>query len=415
MSERNSHDQSNEMHAHEHVCVHEPKWPGRRWCVGAAQAVGTLAAMPFARLVDVSKRALAAQAAGEARAEKAQGSSKETRIVLLGTAGGPPPAVGSAGIATAVVAGDGVYLVDCGRSAVTQFMNAGLDLSKIKGFFVTHLHLDHVIDLFDFFALGLTAPNREMPGISQPVPVYGPGRAAASAFLRPVDNPIGGANPIPGTADLMRLSAEAVAYQLNQEKLLGAPDVRDLIDVREIPVPAGVPASPNPPPSTLQPFPLFENDDVKVTATMVPHVFASYAFRFDTDDGSFVLSGDTAKSNNLITLSKDADVLVHEVVDLDGAVEAGLLTPDLRTLFLRGHTDVLEVGSIAQAAGAKHLVLDHFIPAQPGVVNQARWRRQAKEGYDGDVIVGRDLMAVTPAGKVAGPPFCLRSSMGRLW
>lgn len=401
MPERNSHDQGEEVHTHEHVCVHESR---RRWFLGAALAVGTLAALPFARPVEVPKGALAAQAAGKARAEQTLGASKskETRIVLLGTAGGPPPVVGSAGIATAVLAGDGVYLVDCGRGALTQFMNAGLDLSKIKGIFVTHLHLDHVIDLFDFFALGLTIPNSKLPGIRAPVPVYGPGRAPASTFSRPVEDPIGGANPFPGTADLIQLSAQALAYQLNQQKVIGAPDVRDLIDVREIPIPAGVPASPNPPPATLQPFSLFENDEVKVTATMVPHVFASYAFRFDTDGGSFVMSGDTTKSDNLIRLSKGADVLVHEVVDFDGAEQAGLLTPELKPFFRKSHTDVLEVGSIAQAAGAKHLVLDHFIPAQPGVVDQARWHRQAKQGYDGEVIVGRDLMAVTSAGKVTG-------------
>lgn len=80
-------------------------------------------------------------------------------------------------------------------------------------------------------------------------------------------------------------------------------------------------------------------------------------------------------------------MLVHEVDDLDGMVEVRLLAPELKTLFLRGHTDVLAVNSIAQAAGAKHVVLDHLIPAQPGVVNHERWRRQAKQGYDGDVIV----------------------------
>ncbi|MGH3752016.1 MAG: hypothetical protein ACRDRP_04845 [Pseudonocardiaceae bacterium] len=57
-------------------------------------------------------------------------------------------------------------------------------------------------------------------------------------------------------------------------------------------------------------------------------------------------------------------MLVHEVDDLDGTVEVGLLTPELKTLFLRGHTDVLAVNSIAQAAGAEYLVLDHFIPAR---------------------------------------------------
>ena len=61
---------------------------------------------------------------------------------------------------------------------------------------------------------------------------------------------------------------------------------------------------------------MFEDDRVRVSATLVAHapVWPAFAFRFDTDDGSIVFSGDTARSENLIKLAKGADILVHEVI-----------------------------------------------------------------------------------------------------
>jgi hypothetical protein len=47
-----------------------------------------------------------------------------------------------------------------------------------------------------------------------------------------------------------------------------------------------------------------------------PPVEPSFAFRFDTPERSIVISGDTARSEGLITLAKDADVLVHEALSV---------------------------------------------------------------------------------------------------
>ena len=61
------------------------------------------------------------------------------RVITLGTAGGPrwwgAPSTGRRrnGIATAVVVGTAVYLVDCGRGASGQFAEAGLDYRHAFG------------------------------------------------------------------------------------------------------------------------------------------------------------------------------------------------------------------------------------------------------------------------------------------
>ncbi|ADI11735.1 hypothetical protein SBI_08617 [Streptomyces bingchenggensis BCW-1] len=76
----------------------------------------------------------------------------------------------------------------------------------------------------------------------------------------------------------------------------------------------------------MRPFTIMEDDDVKVTAVLVPHgaVFPAYAYRFDTDHGSVVCSGDTAPSLNVITLAQNADVLVHGALYPEGLAGLGL-------------------------------------------------------------------------------------------
>ena len=54
------------------------------------------------------------------------------------------------------------------------------------------------------------------------------------------------------------------------------------------------------------------------TAILVQHapVFPAFGYRFDTPTGSVAFSGDTGECENVVRLAKDADVLVHEVIDL---------------------------------------------------------------------------------------------------
>jgi hypothetical protein len=51
----------------------------------------------------------------------------------------------------------------------------------------------------------------------------------------------------------------------------------------------------------MPPFPVYQDDRVRVTATLALHppVFPSFAFRFETEDASIVFSGDTARSDNV--------------------------------------------------------------------------------------------------------------------
>ena len=138
---------------------------------------------------------------------------------------------------------------------------------------------------------------------------------------------------------------------------------------------------------------------VSVKAVLVNHapVFPAFAYRFDTPDGSIVLSGDTSPSENLIKLAQDADILVHEVLHQPSV---GDLVPEsvpnrdeqLKHIF-SAHTASTAVGKVAQEANVDKLVLNHFVPGDKVVPDEV-WHDDAKADFDGEVIVGKDLHEV---------------------
>src|SRR3989442_1485446 len=111
-----------------------------------------------------STAALAATAAlAPLRAARAQGASKKTRLVLLGTGGGPRVIPnGRAKSANLIVANGVPYVVDCGEGVAHQLVRAGVALNTLRYVFITHHHSDHNLDygnlIHDSWAAGLRAP-----------------------------------------------------------------------------------------------------------------------------------------------------------------------------------------------------------------------------------------------------------------
>lgn len=320
-----------------------------------------------------------------------------TRLVLLGTSGGPLPSPVRAGIAQAVVVAGRAYVVDCGYGATRQLRRARL-LRCLAGVFLTHLHSDHDCDYFNLFLLGWPL-LQDLP----PIPVYGPGSAGGLAALPPdaPDTPafpvISPAAPTPGLIEATEHQYRAHAYDINARiRDSGRGDIRELVHPREVPVPSGLAArGPDRVAPAMDPILVVENDDVRVSAVLVHHppIFPSFAYRFDTADGSIVLSGDTTPSANLVTLAGGADILVHEVYD-DGAADRDDDPPTReserrRQHLVASHTPLNQVGAVAARAGVARLVLTHFIPGDD-VLPDEHWLAGVT-GFGGEVIVGHDL------------------------
>jgi len=303
------------------------------------------------------------------------------RLVFLGTAGGPTPAIGRKGIATALVVDGDVYLIDAGYGVLSQYLDAGLRLDRLRAVLITHLHGDHIADLFNLFMFGANTVHGQAPGISEPVDVIGPGT---------VQTPLGplqpyGEAPYAGLAGFFEHSYAAQALTLNAWAM-GMSDIKNLVRLHEIPVGAGVdPATP--------PFTVLENDDVRITATPVPqHLIGSFAYRIDTRHGSVVFSGDTGPSRNVSDLARGADILVHAVMDFEAVVAEGF-PAELEPLFTQVHTEVRDVGRVAADAGVPCLVLNHFVPpSRPTPPEQ--WTKRIRHDYTGEVIIAEDLLTI---------------------
>ncbi len=118
---------------------------------------------------------------------------------------------------------------------------------------------------------------------------------------------------------------------------------------------------------------------------------------FDAADRSIVISGDTAPSDNLMKLARDADVLVHAVVYVPAVDRLVARVPNaarLKASIVAHQTSVEDAARLAQAAGVKTLVLSHLIPADDPDMTDQLWIDAARTHFHGSIIVGKDLLEI---------------------
>ena len=279
-----------------------------------------------------------------------------TRLILLGTGGGPRPRVDRVASAQVILVDDFAYVIDCGDGVSRQLVAAGVPLTQLRHILVTHNHSDHNLDY------GNLIYSAWVVGLDRRIDTWGP----------------------PPLEKMTRLFLEMNAYDI---------DVR-IADERKLPLVPLVHAH-----EITKGGTLFNETGVNVTSALVTHplVEPAFAYRFDTPDRSIVISGDTAPSDNLIQLAKGADVLVHEAMYLpaiDRLVARTPNAPRLKEHILASHTTAEDAGRVAQAAGVKLLVLSHLVPADDRTITNEMWIRAARMHFRGRIIVGRDLLEV---------------------
>jgi ribonuclease BN (tRNA processing enzyme) len=277
-----------------------------------------------------------------------QAAPTRSRLILLGTAGGPTPKKTRSGPSQVIVVGDRGYVIDCGDGVARQMALAGV-LNTLRHVFITHHHSDHDADYGNLLLLAWGA------NLKTRVDTWGP-------------------------PPLERMTK--LFFQMNEEDLKvrvkdeGKPPLPPLVHAHEI----------------RRGGEVMRDDLVTVTSALVEHplVPVAFAYRFDCPDRSIVISGDTRRSESVVRLARGADVLVHEALYVPAA--PGAPGSALRRHIMESHTAVEDAGRVATEAGVKTLVLSHLVPAEEPPISDDQWLAAARSQFAGRIIVGHDLL-----------------------
>ncbi len=271
-------------------------------------------------------------------------------LTLLGT-GCPVVSLERAGPAQLVSLGERHLLIDCGSGVTQRLLAAGVPGRKIDALLLTHLHSDHLVDLFQ---LVISSWHQ---GRERPWQVFGP----------------------PGTKryveGLMTLWQPELAQRIAYER---RPSTASLeVEVTEIA--AGW---------------RLDLDGLEATAFDVEHHPVKHAFGFHCAGGGrrLVVSGDTRRCAALIEAARGADLLLHEVfVHREMPVVAGVRSAETVANVAAYHTLATEVGKIATEAGVGALCLTHIVPPAAG---RAALLAEVMADFKGPTLLGEDLMRI---------------------
>jgi ribonuclease Z len=217
-------------------------------------------------------------------------------------------------------------------------------MKSLRRVFITHLHSDHTLGLPDLIFSPWVLERAE------PLEAYGPPGLAAMA------------------SNIQAAWREDVEIRLRG----GEPSNKTGYRVKAHEVQPGV---------------IYKDANVTVKAFAVPHGAWKYAYgyRFEARDRTIVISGDATFSPAMIEQARGADVLIHEVYS-----EAGFatLSPEWKKYHAAYHTSARDLARIAAAARPRLLVLYHFLLWGQ---TEEQLLREIRAGYDGKVVVGKDL------------------------
>ncbi len=273
---------------------------------------------------------------------------------MLGTAGGPRPVAKRSAPAQAIVHRGEVHVVDCGNGVARQMALAGIPRRDLTGVYITHHHADHMLDLG---ALPLIAWT---DGCENEIDVYGP----------------------PGTTgmveDFLSMTRPEIEARTATTGRRSFPEMLRNTDVPDARV-------------------IRDANGLRVSTGLVDHppFDVALGYRFDSDEGSVVFSGDTRFSPGLVELARGADVLVHEAIfpEALAAQVEGSKAETLIQHLTSCHTTAADAGRAAREAGVGTLVLSHLVPGSD-VVSDEMWLEAAASSFDGRIIVARDLQEI---------------------
>ena len=281
------------------------------------------------------------------------------RITLLGT-GGPRPDPARQGPATLIEAAGLRLLFDAGRGVATQLARCGVAVTDLDAVFITHHHFDHIGGLGDLL---MASWNN---GRAEPLTVVGPlGTAEIIAAL------------------LDHVYARDIEFRIAEEWALGRPlePPQAMVNVREMlngtmELSHGVHVE------------VGKVEHGSTTLDLPIEQWSTLGYRIEAEGQSIAISGDAVAGASLGDLAANASALV---------MCAYLSQDEITTDEDRFLTDQILAGApqavaIAKDAGVQRLILTHIREKSDEALDAMH--AQAAATFDGEVIVGEDLLRV---------------------
>jgi ribonuclease Z len=277
------------------------------------------------------------------------------QITLLGT-GCPQCDPDRLGPAALVRAAGRAFLVDCGSGATQRLVSAGSSGAALDAVLLTHLHSDHLVDLYQLIV------SSWHQGRDRPQRVFGP--QGTRRFVE-------------GTLALWR---DELALRLAHER---RPSTAALeVEVTEI-----------------APGTVLDEGGVAIEAVAVDHapVREAYGFVFRAAGLAAAFSGDTRRCPALVEAARGADLLVHECfIHREMHAKPGVRSAETIAAVASYHTLSSEVGKVAAESGVKALALTHFVPTR---FDKHALLAEVARDYAGPILVGEDLMTIDLAAR----------------
>lgn len=287
----------------------------------------------------------------------ASAGAAEMKVTLMGT-GSPVPSPNRFSQSTLVEAGDQALVFDMGRGVSIRLAQLDIPLGSVDAHFITHLHSDHLDGLTDLWGTGwLPTPFGSR---TSPMVIHGPEGTVAM------------------TDNLTEAFAADISIRLADEKLPLAGIAFDAHDEG--------------------PGIVYEKDGVTVSAFDVDHgelIKPSFGYKIEYDGKTVVISGDTRRDERVAQQAMGADLLIHEVADIDpGLMET---FPRFREI-TDHHTTPEQAGEIFSMARPKLAAYSHIIALKPGQglaedQDASTIIARTRTTYDGPLVAGTDLMS----------------------
>jgi ribonuclease BN (tRNA processing enzyme) len=292
-------------------------------------------------------QALAQAQDGEPACPPAQGLA----LQVLGS-GGPIADDGRASSAYLVwLDGRARVMVDAGGGSFLRMGEAGARFEDLDIIALSHYHTDHSSGLPALLKSGYFS------GRERPLAVSGPAAGG----------------PFPGLSDFLSglLDADIGAFGY----LSGALDGSGMARIEPLEITG-----------TSQAKPVLASERLQVTARQVPHgIVPTLGYRVELGGKALVLASDqNASDPTFADFAQGADLLVMHL-----AIPGSAARP-ARAL----HATPAEIGRLAERAGARKLVLSHFMARS--LVNLEQNVAEVRQEFSGETQVAADLACFRP-------------------